>query len=191
MPNGFSDFGMCNRLYQAMKARDPRASVESLPLLMELDVTYSIIQSMDMLISYKLHPSLAALRAGKPVFAFSKMNKVRSLLRQFGLEEYVCSYLEPEELYWPRIEVFLEHGQAKAQAALPRIRQAERESVRQLHRLKVDIEQQCRQHRRFWQLSEHDIVERRKQRCGSGSGAAGLTARFVIWRKKWRNWLME
>ncbi|MGG4395270.1 hypothetical protein ABEX25_13300 [Paenibacillus thiaminolyticus] len=116
---------------------------------MELDVTYSIIQSMDMLISYKLHPSLAALRAGKPVFTFSKMNKVRSLLRLFGMEEYVCSYQEPEEVYWPRIEDFLEHGQAKAQAALPRIRQTERESVRQLHRLKADIEQQCRQHRRF------------------------------------------
>ncbi|WII35842.1 hypothetical protein [Paenibacillus thiaminolyticus] len=26
--NGFSDFSMCNRLYQAMKARDPRASVD-------------------------------------------------------------------------------------------------------------------------------------------------------------------
>ncbi|RJG23162.1 hypothetical protein [Paenibacillus thiaminolyticus] len=100
--NRFSEFGMCNRLYQAMKARDPRASVESLPLLMELDVTYSIIQSIDMLISYKLHPSLAALRAGKPVFAFSMMNKVRSLLRQCGMEEYVCSYQEPEEVYWPR-----------------------------------------------------------------------------------------
>ncbi|WP_374015697.1 polysaccharide pyruvyl transferase family protein [Paenibacillus thiaminolyticus] len=147
--NGFSDFGMCNRLYQAMKARDPRSSVESLPLLMELDVTYSIIQSMDMLISYKLHPSLAALRAGKPVFAFSTMSKVRSLLRQFGMEEYVCSYQEPEEVYWSRIEDFLEYGQAKAQAALPRIRQTERESVRQLRRLKADIEQQCRQHRRF------------------------------------------
>lgn len=147
--NAFSDFDMCTRLYQEIKARDPRASVKSLPLLMELDVTYSIIQSMDMLISYKLHPSLVALRAGKPVFAFSTMSKVRSLLRQFGMEEYVCSYKEPEDIYWPRIEDFLAHGQAKAQAALPRIRQAERESVRQLRRLKADMEQQCRQHRWF------------------------------------------
>lgn len=145
--NGFSDFNMCNRLYRALKARHPRASAEALPPFMELDVTYSIIQAMDMLISCKLHPSLVALRAGKPVFAFRKTNKLRCLLRPFGMEKYVCSVETEGEDHWPRIEDFLEHGQAKAQAALPRIRQAERESVRQLRRLKADIEQRCRQHR--------------------------------------------
>ncbi|KHF31386.1 Polysaccharide pyruvyl transferase [Paenibacillus sp. P1XP2] len=60
--NAYSDFGTCLQLQQKVKELTPHASIETLPFLMDIELTYSFIQSADYLLSFKLHPSLVALR---------------------------------------------------------------------------------------------------------------------------------
>lgn len=138
--NRFSDYSTCKRLEQTIKETDPLASIQTISLLLEIDLTYNIIQSMDYLISYKLHPTLVALRAGVPVLAMSKMGKVKHLLRRFHLEHYYCDYSVPFASLDSVIEHFLKEGPAEVQDNLPLIRTAEQESTAELQQLVQDIE---------------------------------------------------
>ncbi|WP_211745978.1 polysaccharide pyruvyl transferase family protein [Paenibacillus sp. Marseille-Q4541] len=138
--NSFSDYNTCKKLEQAMKAADPAASVQTLSLLLEIDLTYNIIQSMDYLISYKLHPTLVALRAGVPVLAMSKMGKVKHLLERFHLEHFYCDFSAPLASLEPIIRHFLKEGPSKVKENLPLIRLAEEESTAELQQLVQDLE---------------------------------------------------
>lgn len=138
--NMYSDLSTCQKLLGRIKANDPHASAETLPMLMELDLTYNYIQHVDYLITFKLHPAIAALRAGKPAFALSKMNKVWSLLESFGMEQYYCDYLLPYESIRERVDEFLMHGGSVMKLQAASIRSAEDESLRQLTALRKEIE---------------------------------------------------
>lgn len=138
--NRFSDYSTCKLLEQKMKEIDSAASVQTLSLLLETDITYNVIQSMDYLISYKLHPTLVALRAGVPVLAFSKMGKVKHLLSRFHLNHYYYDYAQPFEAYEDIIKQFIKSGPDEVRAALPLIRQAEHESYYELTQLVSEIE---------------------------------------------------
>jgi len=138
--NAFSDHGTCLQLKQKVKELTPHASIETLPFLMDIELTYSLIQSVDYLISFKLHPSLAALRAGKPVLALSTMGKVHSLLSSFGLGQYVVDYRLPLDELVERAENFLKYAPGHLQSALPLIRDTEQRSLASLLELKSHIE---------------------------------------------------
>ena len=77
---------------------------------MDIELTYSFIQSVDYLISFKLHPTLAALRGGKPVLALSTMSKVHSLLSSFRLGQYFTDYRQPLDVLIDKTETFLKYG---------------------------------------------------------------------------------
>jgi len=139
--NAYSDYSTCLQLQQKVKELSPHASIETLPFLMDIELTYSFIQSVDYLISFKLHPSLAALRGGKPVLAFSTMGKVHSLLCSFGLGQYVVDYRQPLDELVERTERFLKYGPGHVHGALPLIRDTEQRSLASLLELKSDIEQ--------------------------------------------------
>ncbi|GAF06717.1 polysaccharide pyruvyl transferase family protein [Paenibacillus pini] len=138
--NIYSDFKTCENMTKSIKEISPAASVQTLPLLMDLDLTYNYIQSMDFLISYKLHPALVALRAGKPVFALSQMSKVSSLLASFGMDKYMCNYQLPYEEIQAKVDTFLKESTQVIQKYEPAIRSAEKESLKQILALKKEIE---------------------------------------------------
>ncbi|MET3546053.1 polysaccharide pyruvyl transferase WcaK-like protein [Paenibacillus favisporus] len=138
--NIYSDLTVCQQILNRIKEALPGASAETLPMLMELDLTYSYIQSVDYLITYKLHPALVALRAGKPVFALSQMRKVESLLDAFGMKKYYCDYKLPYEDLQNRVDAFLKESPREIKLQEKAIRRAERESLHQLRRLKEEIE---------------------------------------------------
>ncbi|USB32279.1 polysaccharide pyruvyl transferase family protein [Paenibacillus sp. YPG26] len=149
-PNGggYSDYPVCVRLKTRLREMDPGASVDILPLLLDLDLTYSAIQSVDYLISFKLHPTLVALRAGVPVLAFSGMSKIKSLLASFGLEQYYCNYKEPLESFNPVIDDFLTNGPDLVSSRARQFRSTERESIKSLLRLRKDMEKYLLWHKK-------------------------------------------
>jgi polysaccharide pyruvyl transferase WcaK-like protein len=141
-PNGggFSDYPICVRLKERLRELDTHASIDILPMLLDLDLTYSAIQSVDYLISFKLHPTLVALRAGIPVLAFSEMSKVRSLLESFELEQYFCDYKQPLSTYDAVVDDFLKNGRQIVRAREQQFRDKERASLESLVKLRADIE---------------------------------------------------
>lgn len=138
--NRYADHETCLLLQKRVKANYPASSIETLPLLLDLELTYSYIQAVDFLISFKLHPSLAALRGGVPVLAFSHMNKVRSLLGSFDLERFYCDYTLPLESLIDQTELFLKESPALIDKAMPRIRITEERSRTSLYELKKSME---------------------------------------------------
>nr|WP_245339260.1 polysaccharide pyruvyl transferase family protein [Paenibacillus shirakamiensis] len=145
-PNGggYSDYPTCLQLKERLRELNPNASIDILSLLLDLDFTYSAIQSVDYLVSFKLHPALVALRAGVPTLAFSGMSKVKSLLQSFGLERYYCDYRQPLSTYAPVIEDFLNYGPAAVKAIQPQVRKTEKESLTSLLKLRKDIERKVK-----------------------------------------------
>ncbi|WP_433940643.1 polysaccharide pyruvyl transferase family protein [Paenibacillus lautus] len=142
--NAYSDYNTCLRLQQKVRELTPGASIETLPFLMDIELTYSFIQSMDYLISFKLHPSLAALRGGKPVLALSTMGKVHSLLSSFHLGQYFTDYRQPLDVLVDKTESFLKYGPGHVQQMMPLIRAAEKKSTASLLDLKDHIEEHNR-----------------------------------------------
>lgn len=138
--NRYSDHQTCLLLQKHVKENLPTSSIETLPFLLDLELTYSYIQAVDFLISFKLHPALVALRGGVPVLAFSQMNKVYSLLKSFGLERYYCDYDLPIESMIDHTEKFLQDSTEHVQKILPLIRETEEQSRKSLYNLKQNIE---------------------------------------------------
>ncbi|WP_422657330.1 polysaccharide pyruvyl transferase family protein [Paenibacillus sp. EC2-1] len=138
--NRYADYETCLSLQKMVQTNSPASSIETMPFLLDLELTYSYIQAVDFLISFKLHPSLVALRAGVPVLAFSHMNKVESLLSCFDLERYYCDYNLPLEALIDQTELFLQESPALVDKAKPKIRRMEERSLTSLYELKKNIE---------------------------------------------------
>lgn len=143
--NAYSDYNTCLQLQQKVKESTPAASIETLPFLMDIELTYRFIQSVDYLISFKLHPSLAALRGGKPVLALSTMSKVHSLLSSFQLGQYFTDYRQPLDVLVDKTESFLKYGPGHVQQIMPMIRAAEEESTASL----LDLKKHIKEHNRW------------------------------------------
>ncbi|MEO3945504.1 polysaccharide pyruvyl transferase family protein [Gorillibacterium sp. CAU 1737] len=137
--NIYADYGVCTALLDRI-LREPGASATVFKPEYELELIYAAIQRCDFLLSFKLHPTLAALRGGVPAFCVSKQGKVKSLLSRFGLEDF----LEPDESAAGRIEAglrrLLAEGKTRLQAAAPLLRQTEREAEAAFAELRREIE---------------------------------------------------
>lgn len=87
--NPFADRKLCLTLMNAINAKHGSSAASITAETYDLEHTYRRLQMVDCLISYKMHPSLAALRGGVPVLCFSNSYKKRYLLDQYGLGRYV------------------------------------------------------------------------------------------------------
>ncbi|MGF7035632.1 polysaccharide pyruvyl transferase WcaK-like protein [Paenibacillus mucilaginosus] len=138
--NPFADTALCSELKEEILKKHPNAVVVVPRPQYDLEVTYSYIGSLDCLISFKLHPSLAAIRSGVPVFCLTQMSKVRSLMESFGLEEFVHDYTLPQDQLLGKLDDFLAAGRQRLAGAAPLIRQTEELARLQLGKLKDSIE---------------------------------------------------
>lgn len=143
--NKFSDFSLCQKIKEQIQEKNPNAKV-TLPQRFDIDITYSFIQSLDYLLSFKMHPSLVAIRNQVPVFCFTTGGKIVNLLKQFDLEDFHCSYLSPEEEIKGKITLFLKEGKEKVKKTKNMIRLKEIESDKNLLNLKKEIERYSKHH---------------------------------------------
>ena len=137
--NKYADRETCLKLQASIRTGNPRASVNVANPTYDLDMTYSYLQAVDYLISFKLHPSLVALRNGIPVLCLSKLGKVRSLLESFNLQKYMLSYEEPLQVMMEKTEMLLTSGKQDVAQVKPLIEYKERLGVSMLQALKQNI----------------------------------------------------
>ena len=83
--NAFTDTHVCRKI----AAELPAGKVYLCDPNMPIEHKWSVIRGLDMLVSLKMHPGLAALREGVPTIAISDQAKVRELFKLYGLEEFV------------------------------------------------------------------------------------------------------
>ena len=102
-------------------------------------VTYSYIQSLDFLISFKLHPSLVAIRNMIPTFCLSKLSKVTSLLNEFNIIEFYSDYDAPQQQIHNKIEDFLKNGPKKMSTLGTKIKSVEKLSDDKIQKLKAEV----------------------------------------------------
>lgn len=105
-----------------------------------LDVTYSHIQSLDYLVSFKLHPSLVGIRNNIPTLCLSKLSKVKSLLQAFHLTDFYCDYEEEEEAIKNKLEQLLLMDDQRISKVAIKVKEKEKLSDESLINLRNDIE---------------------------------------------------
>ncbi|CAG9622822.1 polysaccharide pyruvyl transferase family protein [Sutcliffiella rhizosphaerae] len=137
--NIYSDYETCVALKNKILGLNPKADI-TIKKYQYLDVTYSCIQSLDYLVSFKLHPSLVAIRNLVPTFCLSKLSKVKSLMKSFYLEEYFCSYEAKEEIIKQTLNNLLLNGKKKMENISSKIKEIEQKSDAALDTLKKEIE---------------------------------------------------
>ncbi|WP_058301344.1 polysaccharide pyruvyl transferase family protein [Gorillibacterium timonense] len=138
--NPYTDYKVCKDLTEHLLAGAPQASVAIFKPEYELELVYSVIQSCDYLISFKLHPALAALRGLVPTFCVSKQGKVSSLLSRFGLQDFLQTDEKKEDALEEGLRRLLREGKERFAAAEPLIRQTEREAETALVELRREME---------------------------------------------------
>ncbi len=139
--NPYEDTTVCKRLKEAVLKVQPQADIKLPGIEYDIDMIYAYLQNVDYLISFKMHPSLVAIRNQVPVLCFSKMSKVRSLLELYGLEDYYVNYELPLENWIQKAEQLLAQGKQQINAAKPLIQMTEQLSLTHLNHLKSEIEQ--------------------------------------------------
>ena len=139
--NPFTDTTLCTRIKEKVLADNPSAAITIAEAMTDLNLTYQYIQSVDYLISFKLHPALVALRGGIPVLSLSKMGKVRSLFDSLNLGTYTMDYEAPFQDISDRMNKLLKEGRQDVSRSLPLIRQKEEAGTIQLQLLKKQIHQ--------------------------------------------------
>lgn len=144
--NPYSDMGACVKLQNRIRELEPNAHVETSQPHYELELTYSSIQAVDYLITFKLHPAVAAIRGGVPVFCISTMSKVYQLLAQFGLEANYFPASSTEEEIREGLERWLNNGPGEMQQVLPYVREVEQASRSALQLLRADMEDKLKDH---------------------------------------------
>jgi polysaccharide pyruvyl transferase WcaK-like protein len=127
--NLYSDYGVCANLKDSiLELGGPQASASVFKPEYELGLVYRVIQSCEYIVSFKLHPALAAVRGLVPLLCVSQQGKVASLLERLGLSDS----LEADESALDRLEAgigrMLQDGARRMRAAEPLIRRAEREA---------------------------------------------------------------
>jgi len=138
--NKYSDYTLCRNIRNALLESNPRAAVTLPYNEYDLEMTYSLIQSVDYLISFKLHPALVAIRNEIPTFCFSKMSKVKSLLKMFHLEDFSSDFEIPEQDMIEKVLHFLNLEKDKFSNIKSQVELVESNSMRNLLELKEDIE---------------------------------------------------
>ncbi|MGY3716344.1 polysaccharide pyruvyl transferase family protein [Sutcliffiella cohnii] len=136
--NKYSDLSVCNNLMKKILKINPSARI-SVVEYKYLDVTYSYIQSLDFLISFKLHPSLVAIRNMIPTFCLSKLSKVTSLLNEFNIIEFYSDYDAPQQQIHNKIEDFLKNGPKKMSTLGTKIKSVEKLSDDKIQKLKAEV----------------------------------------------------
>ncbi|WP_404350724.1 polysaccharide pyruvyl transferase family protein [Sutcliffiella horikoshii] len=137
--NRFSDLNTCLKLKETILKLNPKADIV-IKNYQYLDVTYSHIQNLDYLVSFKLHPSLVGIRNNVPTFCLSKLSKVRSLLQAFDLEDFFCDYEEEEAVLQAKLEHVLKNGKNRMSQIAYKIKEMEQLSDISLAALKKEIE---------------------------------------------------
>lgn len=137
--NPYADTDVCQKLQQAILKLSPRGTVSILRPEYDLESTYSYIQSLDYLLSFKLHPSLVAIRNLVPVLCVSNMSKVHSLLKYFDLEEYGCRVEITTDELQDRMNLLLTTGKQKMKSIRERVRDCEHWSDLCIEKLKKSI----------------------------------------------------
>jgi polysaccharide pyruvyl transferase WcaK-like protein len=137
--NPYSDRMTCLKLKEGIKAAQPQAEVSVAEPTHDIEMTYSYIQSVDYLISFKLHPALVALRNAVPVLCFSKMGKVRSMLESFHLQQYMLDYEAPLPQMMQKVEQLLAEGRKDVEAIQPLIELKEKLCMVELESLRSEI----------------------------------------------------
>ncbi|MNI71151.1 hypothetical protein D3C73_1270090 [compost metagenome] len=117
---------------------NPSAVISIANVMTDLNMTYQYIQSVDYLISFKLHPALVALRGGIPVLCLSQMGKVRSLFQSLNLEAYTMDFAAPVQDISARMQKLLKEGKQDVSRVLPQIRHKEAEGTAMLQSLKAE-----------------------------------------------------
>ena len=136
--NKYSDLSVCNTLMERILKINPNARISVIEYKY-LDVTYSFIQSLDFLISFKLHPSLVAIRNSIPTFCFSKLSKVTSLLSEFNISEFYSDYEAPQQQIQTKIEDFLKIDPNKMITLGTKIKSVEKLSDEKIQKLKTEV----------------------------------------------------
>ncbi len=138
--NLYSDMDMCETLYKTVIECMPNSEANLLWHQFDIEMTYSMIQSLDYLISFKLHPVIAAMRAGVPSFSFSKLSKVRNLHKAIHSDYYISDYDMPLEDIKQRIDAFLQDSKRLYIKEKIAIEQMQRKSMDRIIQLKEEIQ---------------------------------------------------
>ncbi|MDF2722047.1 MAG: hypothetical protein K0Q59_1722 [Paenibacillus sp.] len=138
--NPYADAALCKQVKEGIAAAYPRAQVLHPGIQYDLQVAYSYVQSVDLLVSFKLHPALVGLRGGIPTLCLTKMSKVRSLFEAYALDDFVLNYEQPIETIRERFALLARDGKARLGAASSKLRQTEAASSASLNALRREIE---------------------------------------------------
>ncbi|MEN9406740.1 MAG: hypothetical protein RLZ12_1024 [Bacillota bacterium] len=103
----FADFKQVTYLKEKLSAYFPKLEVTIFKEY-NMDQLYAVLQALSLLISFKLHPTLAAIRGNVPVFCFSEQKKVAALLESFGLAEYLLPTTVDYTLMQDKFSCFLQ-----------------------------------------------------------------------------------
>lgn len=137
--NRFSDYNTCVKLKEKILMLNPKADIV-IKNYQYLDVTYSHIQALDFLVSFKLHPSLVGIRNNVPTLCLSKLSKVKSLLQAFDLTDFFCNYDEDEIEIQRKLDLLLKTGEERMALTSHKIKEIEQLSDLSLKKLKEEIE---------------------------------------------------
>ncbi|MFC7441685.1 polysaccharide pyruvyl transferase family protein [Laceyella putida] len=137
--NPYADVPACRKLMGMVREKCPDANVHILEIAY-LDQICNWLKAIDYLISFKLHPSLIAVREGTPVLCINSHSKVKSLMSKFGLDDFVIKENVSKEQLENKLSSFLQTGKERLQKAVPLVNRAVQASGASLERLKKDIE---------------------------------------------------
>ncbi|TCP64590.1 polysaccharide pyruvyl transferase family protein [Baia soyae] len=138
--NLYSDTEVCKTLCQSILELAPAGKVEVVKPEYDLETTYSYIQNLDFLLSFKLHPSLVAIRNLVPVLCVSSMSKVHSLLKYFDLDAYGCHADISDSELRKKMKFLLKTGRQKMKSIRERVKDCETWSDKCVSELKKSIQ---------------------------------------------------
>ena len=90
--NPFNDIAVC----EAIAGHLPKDRIHVTDANIPVEHKWSIVRGLDLMVSFKMHPSLAALREAVPTIAITDQEKIRELFKLYGLEDCVFPQVELE-----------------------------------------------------------------------------------------------
>lgn len=138
--NPYTDLPACRRLLKMVRDKCPYAMLSILDMA-NLNQICNWLKKIDYLISFKLHPSLMAVRQGTPVLCINDHSKVKSFMSMFGLDQFVINEKITKDVLKNKLAAFLRTGQQRLEQARPLIDQAMQSSRRSLNQLIKEMEE--------------------------------------------------